>query len=118
MTHLKSLRRDIKALEPDPINKDLLMISAVEAVLDSSTPEDAAAFEDAMQEQVALGDAGFSEAEIATMLRPETLGILQDLKTQVDALLPQIKKEQAELYRRCYRPGVAVVCQGGGEDAD
>ncbi len=45
MTNLKSLRRDISALEPDPIDEGYLQVLAIEKVLDSSMPEEVDRFE-------------------------------------------------------------------------
>lgn len=107
--NLKSIRREIKALEPNPIDEGFLQVLAIEKVLETAMPEEAAAFETAIEEQLALADAGFSEAEIAGMLRPETLEVLEDLEARAAALLPEIKRQQAALYRRKYYPGIEAL---------
>lgn len=90
---LRELKGRIKALEDsNEVDPEYLQVLAVENVLDTLTPEEAADFEAAMMKMLALADAGYSESEIKCMLPPATLAILDDLKRRSDALLSKIRE--------------------------
>lgn len=90
MKSLKALERRMKALEPDPVDRDSLVIDAVSRVLDGMGLQEAACYEEALQEVLSLYDVGFSEPQIEGMLTPESKKLLEDLEERALCIMPKV----------------------------